>query len=1037
MNGSRHSLCVAASLLMISVSSTAPKIGLAADRTGKGVPPRTAHDLMTILSAYKPDAKRSDDLQEFRRRLDEKALDTTEKRDLALFYLGQADAANELGSTLREASFLVKVVELGGGTSIVRDAQRLSIALSEVGNIEQALVANERSLNAAPQGHGSVPVMYAERAELFARRGELNQGRRALSQADEANRSLPPTAGNWLFEKSRIAAVELYRASFLRHQGKTHEAEVAVNKGLEASREDEELNRSQLRRNNSGRLPQSLVEYRTDMLQALKAHILAMLGRLSEAEVEARDAFMRSAARTGPASVQAAGVLRSLIDVLHLQGRYAEAEQLSAKALSNLTHAGVLEDSMTVISLRKSLADSLVAQGRYAEAITVFQNLRDSLAAFPEIQRQMAGGNTSWALALLKTGKPDVALRMLQTLIPQHREWLGEAHVDTAELVGIKGMAHAARGEHESALEAYRMALPVLITASNDIDEMSPLHVKRHRMILEGYLSLLEQLRRHETDSGRRAEIASEAFRTADALSSQATQSAVTASAARAAANDPAISLEIRKEQDLRQEASSLYRILRDLMNTPSGQQLPKIIADMKRRIETIKREETSLRATIEKNFPAYANLIRPQPATLVAARSALKPDEALIKFLTTESATYLWAFKRDGDVAFMRSSLSGKEVDDLVQKLRQSLDPGDVDLVRGIPEFDLDAAFQLYSKLMVPVASGWQGVGNLLVSANGALGQIPLALLPTEKIAVKSSSGPTYSHYQSVPWLLHQVAITQLPSINTLITLRKLPPSNPDRTPFVGFGDPQFAQLALPTSSRRRLRNLTISHLSSAAVQTLSTDVKPLEWLDYGRIPPLPDTRDEILSIARAMKADPERDTYLGSNASKANLFKLDLTRRKVVAFATHGLLPNDFPGVPEPSLALANPGDGTHGLLTLEEILGLKLDADWVILSACNTAAGDGAGSEAISGLGRGFFYAGTRSLLLTHWPVESTSARLIVSGIFEQQQINPNLSRAQALRQSMLKVMRLKSADEPFSYAHPLFWAPYVLVGDGAGT
>ena len=111
--------------------------------------------------------------------------------------------------------------------------------------------------------------------------------------------------------------------------------------------------------------------------------------------------------------------------------------------------------------------------------------------------------------------------------------------------------------------------------------------------------------------------------------------------------------------------------------------------------------------------------------------------------------------------------------------------------------------------------------------------------------------------------------------------------------------------------------------------------------------------------------------------------------------------------------------------------EILGLKLDADWVVLSACNTGSGEGAGAEAVSGLGRAFFYAGTRALLVSNWPVETTSARELTSELFERQAANDNLSRAEALRQSMLQLASNKS--KPF-YAHPLFWAPFVVVGEG---
>jgi len=96
--------------------------------------------------------------------------------------------------------------------------------------------------------------------------------------------------------------------------------------------------------------------------------------------------------------------------------------------------------------------------------------------------------------------------------------------------------------------------------------------------------------------------------------------------------------------------------------------------------------------------------------------------------------------------------------------------------------------------------------------------------------------------------------------------------------------------------------------------------------------------------------------------------------------------------------------------------------------VLSACNTAAADGRAEEALSGLARGFFYAGSRSLLVTHWSVESDSASLLTTGTFAHQMTNPGARRAESLRQSMLKVMA-----QP-QFAHPAFWAPYALVGEG---
>jgi CHAT domain-containing protein len=125
--------------------------------------------------------------------------------------------------------------------------------------------------------------------------------------------------------------------------------------------------------------------------------------------------------------------------------------------------------------------------------------------------------------------------------------------------------------------------------------------------------------------------------------------------------------------------------------------------------------------------------------------------------------------------------------------------------------------------------------------------------------------------------------------------------------------------------------------------------------------------------------------------------------------------------------------------GLLTMEEILGLKLDADWVVLSACNTGTGAGAGAEGASGLGRAFFYAGTRALLVTNWSVHSQSARELVTDLFRRQASDPKITRGEALRQAMISLIDQGGYVDGtgkmlFSYAHPLFWAPYSIIGDG---
>jgi CHAT domain-containing protein len=207
--------------------------------------------------------------------------------------------------------------------------------------------------------------------------------------------------------------------------------------------------------------------------------------------------------------------------------------------------------------------------------------------------------------------------------------------------------------------------------------------------------------------------------------------------------------------------------------------------------------------------------------------------------------------------------------------------------------------------------------------------------------------------------------------------------------------------------------------------------------------LPRLPETADELHAIARALDADPATAVFTGRRASEGAVKSLDLSRVRVLAFATHGLVPGDLDGLTQPALALSAPsvtGEPDDGLLTLGEIFELRLDADWVVLSACNTGAADGAGAEAVSGLGRAFFYAGSRSLLVSNWPVETISARRLTTRLFEIQQSGQASRPDEALQQSMLELLREgyltdNRGNRVASFAHPIFWAPFTLVGEAA--
>lgn len=280
------------------------------------------------------------------------------------------------------------------------------------------------------------------------------------------------------------------------------------------------------------------------------------------------------------------------------------------------------------------------------------------------------------------------------------------------------------------------------------------------------------------------------------------------------------------------------------------------------------------------------------------------------------------------------------------------------------------------------------------------------------------------------------------------------MPTVGPGRKEFVGFGDPLFSNaMALAAKdgavARRRFRNLRIGTIATATMATVADApvvipaVTVANSAGLAQLARLPETAYEITSIARVLKADTANDVFLGRAASEKNVKSGRLDNRRIVMFATHGLVPGDLNGLTQPALALSAPevtgNAGEDGLLTMEEVLGLKLNADWVVLSACNTAAGDGNGGEAVSGLGKAFFFAGARTLLVSNWPVETVSAMLLTTKLFENQNANPTTTRAEALRATMIDLMdRVVPSDmlgtKDFTYAHPMFWAPFSLVGDG---
>ncbi|MGH8702382.1 MAG: CHAT domain-containing protein, partial [Burkholderiales bacterium] len=997
-------------------------------------PPRTVADITALLDQYQPDPAQTSELQaKVKQAVPPGAAGDT----LIKFYLDRAQAAQSLGLVGQQIADLRRAAEMVKGRenewTITQD---IFIAEWQSGNFANALRIKQQMSRMVGSLRGRLIADYASTARMYASIGDLAAARSAYRNLQammfEANR------WRWRsweqFGDSWTASFETARASLLDAEGKYIEAETAHRNALAASERAVAASPKAYDVNDPNARPLERALNFVDGNEQRLANNLMMQGRFAEAELAVRNVLQRRLSRLGRYAPGTAITVGQFARLLNEQARFRDAEAMARAALDIHKTIGSAPEASSYVGARRQLGTALVAQSRWKDALPVFEEMSAEIARDPVLAR-MGRGDPNWGIALVKTGQPEKAVPMLEGGLKRSSERLGPSHYQVAERRGFLAMALVETGQRQRALSEFQEAVKVLLARGGiDSDEESGASARAWRLtlILEGYIKLLYEIRNELRQPG--FEPASEAFRVADAARGQTTQRALSASGARAAVNDPALADVIRKEQDAKQQITVLYSTLLRLLNAPPDQQLPQVAAQIRSRIQELEKERRALFSDLEKRFPAYVNLINPKPATVEEARAALREGEALLSVLTTEDRTYVWAIPKSGPAGFHAAGLGDKSVARIVAELRKALDSGEVTLER-FPEFDVEATYRLYAELLKPVEAVWKGARTLVVVANGALAQVPFSLLVTDPLPLAAEQGLRFERYKAVPWLIKQVAVVQLPAVNTLATLRALPPADTARSPFAGFGDPQFGREA-PVSAPPPTQ--VVLRMRSAALPR-SEAGKQVDWVAYSRLSPLPDTRDEILSIASALKADPDRDVFLGTQANKDNVKKADLRTRRIVAFATHGLIPGDFPNLEEPALALsATDGNSETGLLTLGDILGLKLDADWVVLSACNTAAGEGAGAEAISGLGRGFFYAGSRALLVTHWPVETRSARQLVTTLFERYAGNLALSRAEALKQASLAVMEVSAKDASgkpmFSYAHPVFWAPYALVGDG---
>jgi CHAT domain-containing protein len=944
---------------------------------------------------------------------------------------GLSPAAREerLAAIRKRLSASRSAGDRGETLRLLREREQLSKGLPEWPEAALAL-ANAEFVSGSPSRavrlgeemlalSGLAPELRANAAArltyFYADTGDREQSARALPAAERALRDLPADVPSW--RRSYIECRLL--------QAKSHVAGLAgdYDRRVALSREAMPLCQRYADETLAGRGGavtagvRASVDNVTDGSYGVLLFALTRAGRADEAIAIAREG-LAAAHNAGRQSEPVGAWQMRLANAALYKRDFRLALEAAEAAIAAFASAGVEAASSRMTLAQREKVFALIGLRRWADADAANAGHVAAIAG-DSVARRRFSSTLREAMLAARNGRAAEVAERLERLLRSRARTYGTRHRTTIEAHAVSAIVNLARGATAAAMTDFDAVFDFLFdenAAWQDVDSAGTGNVYID-VALNAFLDFVAERYRQGGAAAIDERLFSRLTKVIDRVSTGSLQRAIIDSTSRLVAVQPELAEQLRREQDLRTQLRAAYQdvsilVARDNAKTPEDERrkVREALKLAREKTQSLNNQLAAARKTVATRFPNYHLLVNPALPSPDDVRKVLQGGEAMISLYSTQGATFAWAVNANGQRALHVAKLGEAEIAPRVTLLRGALDAGNA-AGGELPRYHFQTALELYNELIAPLRSALQGVNSLIVTTNGALAALPLAVLVTAPA----------SDYSSAAWLGKEFSIAHSPGAAALVAQRRVRGGNASGM-LTGFGDPAFGAGARGPAGKVRA-------LATGERAQRAATYSAVHGFQYSQIPPLPETRDELMAIAKALGADPARDLVLGEHATRKAVLSADLASRRVVAFATHGLLPGEIPGLSKPALAMAGVGDGESPLLTLDDVLTLKLNADWVVLSACNTAGGERDG-EALSGLVRGFFFAGTRAVLATHWAVDSEASKQLVSALFTHYAKNRGGQRSASLRQAQVDMIDGKFGA---AYAHPFFWAPYAFFGD----